>query len=160
MEVCSNVLLTDTGARFWSERYGHGVQNVVKRIEGNRLVLALEHPNVLQVRKVNGRMLVFNGNHRAYELIRTGHKLAPALVIEHGQPGEVPWLQGPMYWNPQVLLSERPPLISDFGSPLAVEARAMLVPSVVDVFIGNAPAKAAGVPQQFAIQIGGAIPQQ
>jgi hypothetical protein len=158
VEIGNGVMLTDGGARFWSDRYGHGLQNVVKRVEGRRLILSLEHPNVLQVRKVNGRLIVYNGNHRAYELMLAGHKTAPALVIEHTNPGEVQWLQGPMFWNQQFLMGERPALISDFNTALAVECRAMLMPSVVDVYIGSAPPKPAG-PQPFAIQIAGPMQQ-
>lgn len=89
-----------------------------------------------------------------------GHKAVPALVIEHQNPGDVPWLQGPMFWNPQLLFAgERPPLISDFNSGLAVECRAMLVPSVVDVYIGGPPTRPPAQ-QQLAIQIGAPIPPQ
>jgi hypothetical protein len=147
--IPADVTLTPNGVRFITDRYGHGVQNVKRRVNGGKVVLAFEHPNLFQVVHINNRLIAINGNHRAFELIRAGHTEAPALVLEPANPNEITWPQAPAsFWNlPFMLQNPRPALISDFLTPLAVECSIVLVPSVVDVSIGGP------VPQQAVQQI-------
>jgi hypothetical protein len=170
--IPADVRVTASGVQFATERYGHGPQNLRRRIVNGQVHLSFEHPNLLQVVRfkatLNGtvpvdRLIVLNGNHRAFELLAAGHKRAPALLIEVDDLGVLAAMcpQGPGFWNTNFLLTAgtslqpntpRPALMSDFLTPLAIECSCVLVPSIVDVTVGvPPPAPAANGP--IAIQV-------
>jgi hypothetical protein len=169
--IPADVRITDAGVQFTTDRYGHGPQNVRRRIIQGQVHVTFEHPNLLQVVHVHGtfngqqvdRMILINGNHRAYELLAAGHTEAPALVIpvsDGNQLGRVV-PQGQGFWSLQFMLfagtqvmptEPRPTYVSDFSSPLAIEATCVLVPSMVEITVGVPPAPTpAAAP--FAIQL-------
>jgi hypothetical protein len=87
-------------------------------------------------------LLLWNGTHRSYDLLRAGHNVVPALVVEHAMPNEVPWItNNPQLWVPPVLLSPRPPMLADFNSELAVQCLTVTMPSMFDVSIGQPPGR-------------------
>lgn len=171
-EVAADILITPTGVRFTTTRYGLGPHNLQRRVVENQVRVRLEHINLLQVIRFRGtlngqeidRLIVANGNHRAFELMAAGHQSAPALVIEVNQPEVLQQFcpQGPGFWNLNFLLlagtsacpvagMPRAPLISDFLTPLAIEASVTLVPSVIDLTTGL-PQIAPQQPPPFALQ--------
>lgn len=85
------------------------------------------------------RLIVINGNHRALELLKAGHKRAPAIVISISNIDELAQRlpQNAELWGYDMQLNNpRPPLISDFLTPLAIEVPGIIIPSVVDINVG------------------------
>ena len=171
--IPADVRITPTGVQFATDRYGHGAQNLRRRIVNGQVHLSFEHPNLLQVvhfkATLNGqvpveRAVVLNGNHRALELLSAGHKTAPALVLEINDVNALTALcpQGAGFWNANFLLAAgtplftahpRPAYTSDFLTPLAIECSSILVPSIVDVTVGTGTPQAPQQQQPIAIQL-------
>lgn len=78
--------------------------------------------NWLQVSRVEGRLVLRNGIHRAVRLAHAGHARIPALVVEYQSMEEVVPAD-PGFFNANYLRTlERPPLLTDFLNPeLAVD---------------------------------------
>jgi len=165
--VQGEVMITPTGVRFSSTRYGMGLQHVRRRIREGKVVLSLEHPNLVQVRRFGNALVLANGTHRAFEMARNGMTHTPAIVIEHRNPAEFEWPTGPGFFNPQFLIASprqplqgaRPPLLPDFLTELAVECPVNVLPSIIDLNIGPPQARQEPGAQQIAIQLGGLVPQ-
>lgn len=157
--IKSEVMITGQGARFTTDRYGMTVAHVKRRIREGQLVLSFEHPNLLQIVRAGNTLVIFNGTHRCLELLAAGFKEAPAIVLSHPDPNEIEWPSNPGMWKREFIFAQprppqfgpRPPLLSDFLTPLAVEAQVVLLPSVVDVAIGASSPVA--MPQQVPMQM-------
>ncbi len=151
--VPTDIIQTAGGIRFLSNRYGLGTSHVRRRLVQGKVILSFEHPNLLQVQQFAGYLIVSNGTHRVYELVRAGFTSAPAIVISRAFIDEVEGLDVPGMWSKGFIFTQprpqhwgvRPPLITDFLSPVAVETDVLLTGSVVDVTI--AP------PMSFTAQI-------
>lgn len=163
-------IITPTGVRFSTSRYGLGPQNIRRRVRGNKVELSLEHLNLVQVHRYPNLLLLLNGTHRCLELHRNGDSYVPAIVIEHQSPAEFEGPVGPGYWNQAVLFGSprqpshgpRPPLIPDFASDVSVECRVAVTQTVIDMNFGNPlpPQMPLGpLPgQPMAIQLAGMVP--
>jgi hypothetical protein len=157
---------TPTGFRFSSPRYGMGMLNLRRRLKDGRIVVTMEHINLVQIRKVGNVLVLFNGTHRALEMHRSGRSHIPALVVDHSNPAEVEWPNGPGYWNPNFLLSTvrqpaqgaRRPAIPDLDSPLAVETHIAILSSVLDIGVGGVAPATAPMPQGIPHVPGGSMP--
>jgi len=165
--IAGEVMITPSGVRFSSPRYGMGLQHVHRHTEQGRVILTFEHHNLVQVRKFGNVLILANGTHRVMEMARDKRTHIPAIVIEHRSPTEFDLPQGQGFWNAQFLLAgprqpawgARPPLVIDFLDDLSVECKVNVIPSVVDVNIGAPPASQPSGGQQIAIQLGGMGPQ-
>ena len=144
----AGVTHTPTGIRFITNRYGHGMQNLRVRIKKHKAIFSLEHPNLIQVwnfiGNINGlivnRLIIANGNHRSLKLLNAGYSNIPALVLNTSDMAELSMSipQGLGFWNANYqIMDPRPPLISDFMSPLAIEYPCVLPESVIDVNFNN-----------------------
>jgi hypothetical protein len=166
--VPGEAMIIPTGVRFTTPRYGINIQHVRRRVHDGRVILSLEHPNLVQIRRFGNVLLLANGTHRCMEMARAGYTHIPAIVIEHQNPAEFEGPIGPGFWNPQFLFANarqpaqgaRLPVIPDLLTDLAVECRVSVVPSVIDVPIGAPQPTQVPTGQPFAIQLGGLIPQR
>ncbi len=165
--ILGEVMITPSGVRFSSPRYGMGLQHVHRRVQQGRVILTFEHHNLVQVRRFGNVLILGNGTHRVMEMARDKRTQIPAIVIEHRSPAEFDLPQGPGFWNAQFLLASprqptqgaRPPLVVDFLGDLSIECMVNVLPSVVDVSIGAPPASQPSGAQPIAIQLGGLIAQ-
>ncbi len=74
--------------------------------------------NALCVYRVNGRLILGNGMHRAYALLKRGIKLVPAVVQDVTTLEELALVCPPVGANSGPYLSTpRPPLLKDFFNP-------------------------------------------
>jgi hypothetical protein len=149
VSVSSEFLLTQTGIRCITSRYGMGSNNVIRKTQGNNISLSIEHPNYIQVARFNcpdnsgnivDRMIILNGTHRAFELLKAGHVQAPAMVFPvtslAALPIQIPQGQG-FFSLDYMLHSPRPALISDFFGQLAVDSFGLVASSILDITIGT-----------------------
>ncbi len=166
--IPGETVITPAGFRFTSPRYGHGPQNLRRRLSGHQVVVSFEHVNLVQVRRFGNTLVMFNGTHRAVEMWRAGITSIPAIVIEHQNPGEAEWPTGPGFFATGFLLANprqppqgaRPPLIPDLLSNLSVECQITTTPTVVEVGFGGQQGAQPQAPQGIMIPLGGlqAIP--
>lgn len=71
-------------------------------------------PNVLQVSRYRGRYFLSNGYHRAYRLMKAGFTHVPCLLRNASDFAQIGAL-GPGFFSETILMSPRPPLITDFN---------------------------------------------
>lgn len=82
-----------------------------------------KHLNLIQVAHCQGRYFLFNGYHRVVDALAAGIAELPALVVEVLNPLELQ-LPGNGLFNALFILgSPRPPLLSDFSTPAAMDVR-------------------------------------
>lgn len=73
----------------------------------------------LTVARYRGCYILKNGYHRAYALLMSGHDYAPALVVD-ASSYQAAGGAGPGFLPPDVVLSEKPPILSDFNGAPAI----------------------------------------
>ena len=73
----------------------------------------------MSVVEYKGLYMIKNGYHRAYALLERGHKSFPCLLIRTDNYTKT-GAAGPGFFNIDVMMSDRSPLLSDFSSPAAV----------------------------------------
>jgi hypothetical protein len=89
-------------------------------------------PQLILVSRVNGRLYLKNGMHRAYLLASTGIRNIPALIVDENVLSQV----STMYpaFNPETLESERPPVLEDmFMSDLTAHIQIVRTKKVVRI---------------------------
>jgi hypothetical protein len=141
--VPHNVIPTMTGFRFVTPRYGMGSHNIRRRIENGNVVLSFEHVNLVQVQRIGDKLILTNGIHRCFKLLSAGLTHVPALIVQRSSVEEVENLNQPGVWTTQFIFSHprpphwgpRPPILSDFLSPIAVDAEILLGESIIDLSI-------------------------
>jgi hypothetical protein len=90
---------------------------------GRVLITPTPHINLMVVQEYNGKYYMRNGYHRAFDLLAAGVLEIPMLVIRvvAEQLAEF-GTQSP--FNPKYVMGlARPPLLTDFASPAAVQAK-------------------------------------
>jgi hypothetical protein len=73
----------------------------------------------ISVSEYKGRYIIVNGHHRAYALLKKGHKTTPCILLSHDDYFQ----RGPLSHTvipPETVLSDKPPLLNDFDSPGAI----------------------------------------
>lgn len=149
MSVEADLFHTQTGVRCITSRYGLGPNNVIRKIKFGNVSFSIEHPNYLQVVRVEltnnsgqliDRTLILNGTHRAYELLKAGHVKVPAMVYQvtdlQTLTAQIP--QGPGMFTTDFLINNpRPALLNDFISELAIDSYGLIVPSILDINIST-----------------------
>jgi hypothetical protein len=85
---------------------------------------APKHLNLVQVVHFSGRHYLVNGYHRAADALHAGVKHIPALVTESTLGVQDIQLPGIGPFNVGYVAGlQRPPLVADFGTPAAVDAK-------------------------------------
>jgi hypothetical protein len=79
-------------------------------------------PNLLNVIEVNGRLILNNGHHRAFALLRRGRRHAPCLVQSPTRQDDFALLAPDIQQQMQLYIgSPRPPLLIDFFNDAVCE---------------------------------------
>ena len=93
---------------------------VAKLALGGRAVTAIAlvmgfGSNLINAVRVNNRLVLNNGSHRAYALLKLGYTKVPCVVQQVTRQEELPLVLGqlPQQWLPQLLASPRPPMLRD-----------------------------------------------
>jgi hypothetical protein len=73
----------------------------------------------LSVANCKGRYFIRNGYHRAYALLRKGHKFLPCLLVNMDRIEDIGFW-GPAYLPLKLVLSDKSPIISDYGAEVSV----------------------------------------
>lgn len=90
----------NTGRSFFGFQYGGGLPQI-------------------SVVEYKGLYMIKNGYHRAYALHEAGHKFLPCILLKTEQYSST-GAAGPGFFNIDLMLSDKSPLIPDFDSPAAV----------------------------------------
>ena len=126
-----------------------GPANVIRKTQGNNIALSIEHPNYFRVAQVNcldnsgnaiNRMIILNGTHRAFELLKAGHVNAPAMVFPVTSLAELPNVipQGQGFFPLDFMINcPRPALLSDFIGELSVDSFGIASSSILDITISS-----------------------
>jgi hypothetical protein len=77
------------------------------------------NPNFVYVARFEDRYILKNGYHRVYQLLKAGETHIPAVVIEAESYDETGAEQAG-FFDRELVMSERPPLITDYETPAAV----------------------------------------
>jgi hypothetical protein len=73
----------------------------------------------MSVVEYKGLFMIKNGYHRAYALLKRGHKSLPCLLVRTDNYS-LTGAMGPGFFNIDIMMSDRSPLLSDFSSLAAV----------------------------------------
>lgn len=79
-------------------------------------------PNFVQVARLNGRCILKNGYHRVYQLMQAGETHVPCIIRDVDDYAGTGGANG-NHLSPDVVLSDRPPLVTDFESEVAVDIK-------------------------------------
>ncbi len=79
-----------------------------------------------------GIYMIKNGYHRAYALLKGGHKSFPCTLLRTDNYNAT-GAAGPGFFSIDVIMSDRSPLLSDFSSPAAIEYFRRLVGVIVSI---------------------------
>ena len=86
----------------------------------------------LSVAICDGRYYIRNGYHRAYALLKRGHRFLPCLLVNIERIEDIgSW--GPGYLPVGVVLSEKGPILADFGTEAAVKTPRRRLRMVISV---------------------------
>ena len=77
------------------------------------------NPNFVYVAHFEDRYILKNGYHRVYQLLKAGETHVPAVVIEAESYDETGAEQDG-FFDRELVMSERPPLLTDYETPAAV----------------------------------------
>jgi hypothetical protein len=69
--------------------------------------------------RYRGLYFIENGYHRAFALLRKGHKFLPCVLLSTDDPEYLTSFE-PSFFQQELLLSDKSPLLSDFDTPAAV----------------------------------------
>ncbi len=86
----------------------------------------------MSVVEYQGIYMVKNGYHRAYALLKGGHKSFPCILLRTNNYNAT-GAAGPGFFSIDVIMSDRSPLLSDFSSPAAIEHFRRLVRVIVSI---------------------------
>lgn len=95
------------------------------RSDGNDTTIATvsfdlkSNPNFVYVAHFDDRYILKNGYHRVYQLLAAGETHVPAVVIEADTYDETGANQSG-FFDRELVMSERPPLLTDYETPIAV----------------------------------------
>jgi hypothetical protein len=107
------------GGRFviYSMNNTFGVQGIIPSMNtGEIKIVTGANPNLMLVLEHAGRYVLSNGYHRAWMLLSRGVTMAPVVVRSVSTPRELAPAVG--FFQPNLLMSARPPLVGDFQNPL------------------------------------------
>ncbi len=99
-----------------------GVQFELDAAAGSVRLSPPKHFNLVNVIEFAGRFFLRNGYHRVFDCINAGLQEIPAIVVTAIQPGDI--LIGGQTFNLGVALAlPRPPMVTDFATGAAVDAK-------------------------------------
>lgn len=100
---------------------GPNVEEIRKMPDGNVSVQfqIRTRPNFVQVEHCDGRYFLKNGYHRSFQLMQNGEEYIPAVVLEV-EGFKRTAAAGAGWFSDEKLNGERPPLVADFDSKVAV----------------------------------------
>lgn len=90
-------------------------------------------PNFVQVVEFQGRYILKNGYHRAYQLLTNGETHIPAVVVSGVTTYEDTGGAKNGFFTKGMVCGQRPPLLSDFTTDTAVELEQPATNTVVDI---------------------------
>lgn len=82
------------------------------------------NPNFLYVAHFEDRYILKNGYHRAYQLLQAGETHVPAAVIEaeeYWETGGTTSEEDFGFFDREVVMGDRPPMVSDYDTPIAID---------------------------------------
>jgi len=98
------------------------IQSISDRPAGNVSIdiNIVARPNFVTVVKFGNRYILKNGYHRCFQLLKAGEKYVPA-VLRYGQNFQQTGAADSGWFGQGMILGQRPPLVSDFLTDVAVD---------------------------------------